>query len=214
MTDTPDETALSSAGAPGQSEKPVVRRGRPEHTVLSILVMFALSAAALYGVAWSVQVPETVVAAWDFTTTPYEETPWRFPEMRLSQDNGGVTYLTPVTGPGPKLRLEVDTAKVRTIRATLEVRRFRDNKKIPFTLEWYWASTSDIASAGDGWPFSVERGMEMEMPNRHYAGTRIARATRHHKWTGRIVQAFIGVKFPEDEEGPFQVRVIRIEFLE
>lgn len=186
--------------------------GRPAHTLASIAVMALLAAAALYGVIWSVQPDSRVVQTWDFSEVDYATTPWLFPRVKKEQEGPGVTFLALETGPGPELFMELDPATVRQVRVTAEILRVPQETPVPFALEWYWARNEDITPGG--WPYAVERGTAFQVRNRHTPNVHTAVVSRHPQWTGNITQAFIGLKFPPDEPGPFLVRILRIEFLE
>lgn len=189
-------------------------RAYPEHTLASILLMGLLSAAVLYGVAWSVQVPETIVHAWDFSSLTAAESPWGFPDVRLEQDDDGITFLIMKTGPGPEMVMELDTQTVRLIRVTAEVTHAVSAKPMPFSLEWYWISAEDIAAADGAWPYSTERGVALKVRDRHQPDVHTVDVSRHKLWKGTIAQGFIGIKIPKEYPGPFQVRIKHIEFLE
>jgi hypothetical protein len=206
--ETPTESAPSDT-APAPSD-----RTRPRHTIATVLLMALLSAGALYGVEWSVREQASPVHAWNFRSLPYEQSPWEFPAPRREQDDEGVTYLAIQTGPGPTLTMDLDTSTIRTVRATVEITRESNGEPVPYALEWYWASEDDIAAAGDNWPFSTERGTTFRLLDRHAPTIHTAQLSRHKTWKGSIAKAYIGVKIPPHEIGPFQIRTVHIEFLE
>ena len=209
------ESPIEGRPVPTGTPSPrAARPARPKHTIATILLMALVSSAVLYGVRWSVREESSSIHVWDFRTLPYGESPWTFPSPRLEQDNEGVTYLAIETGPGPILAMGLETGTVRSVRATIEITRESDGEPVPYALEWYWASAEDIEAAGESWPFSGERGTYFQLLDRHTPNIHTARLSRHHKWKGQIARAFIGVKIPPHEVGPFEIRTKRIEFLE
>ncbi len=193
---------------------PTVRRGYPEHNLVSILLMGLVSAAVFYGVAWSVQEQAKPVHTWDFRTLTAEESPWQFPRVMREQNAPGVTFMALKTDPGPELVMDLDTDTVREIRATVEVTHYEDGTPARFSMEWYWASAEDVAAAEGDWPYSGERGTPFKILDRHAPNTHGIRISRHKRWNGSIARGFVAIKFPPSETGPFQVRVLKIEFLE
>ena len=187
---------------------------RPEHSLLSIVLMLLLAAGAVYGVGWTMRPQQKVVHSWDFRSLPYESTPWRFPEVKIEQDEGGVIIPTLQTGPGPQLIMDLDTDTVNAVRATVEITRVEDGTPVGYALEWYWSSAEAVAAANGAWPYSTERGVAFRPQNRHTPNIHTAQVSRHKQWQGTIAQGFIGIKIPPRVEGPFFVRLVHVEFLE
>ena len=195
---------------------PVVRAasGRPAHTLASIFLMAVISIGALYGVAWSYQVEEIPVLSWDFRTLNPEDSPWIIPSIGYEHRADGAVYLNVETSPGPELKMDIDTQTVTKLRATMEVTRVETGEPVKFSLEWYWSSKEDVAAANGGWPYSGDRGMAFRLLDRHQPMVHTAPLTTHSDWQGEITRGFIGVKLPKNDFGPYQVRVIKLEFLE
>tara|TARA_R110001592_G_scaffold131643_2_gene345665 strand:+ start:321 stop:962 length:642 start_codon:yes stop_codon:yes gene_type:complete len=189
-------------------------RGRPENTIFSILLMALLSAGALYGVAWTIQAKETIVNTWDFRNESLETSPWHFPGDEHTQNEKGTTFVLEGTGPGPEIILPMDSDSLNQIRVTLDVTRTLDNSPVKFFLDWYWATTDDIAAANGIWPYNSQRGIEFLVLDRDLPNTYTAQVGRHSQWNGTIAQGVVTMRILQDEIGPYNVCIERIEFLE
>lgn len=207
MHSEPD--ALPPTTAPSPARRPF-----SEHTVFSLLRMVLVSAGVLWGVDRALEEEVKVVQQWDFSTPAGAETPWTFPATDQARTPSGIAYTATQTGPGPALTLSFDAATVHTIRVTMAVSRVEDGRSLPFALEWYWASPEDVAAAGEGWPFSTDRGTPFFQPDRHVDEVKMLRIEDHPRWRGPIAKAFLSVKLPNSAVGPFRIETRKIEFLE
>ena len=213
MESSTPEPVGQDSDAPRELALYVPRRGRPPHTILSILILVSLSAAALYGVEQSLAPQDNVVLAWDFRDFDVTESPWRFPRLGKEQDGNGVTALIWRTEPGPEVIQTIDTAGIGEVRITMELIRPEEQTPVPVTLEWYWASAEEVAAADGKWPYTTERGVTLSVPDPDRPFTHSARLD-HPKWTGVIDRGFFGVKLPDGIAGPFVLRLLHVEFLE
>jgi hypothetical protein len=207
-TDPTDSAIDTGCSAPGK------RVAYPENTVFSLLVIALLAAGALYAVQWSLREDVTYVHQWNFATMAEGEGPWTFPEKERGKTAAGMAFVVEGTGPGPALTMEFDAATVRRIRTTIAVTRVEDGTPVPYVVEWYWSSPSEVAEAAGKWPFSTDRGATFLQPDRHNAELRQVDIYEHHLWKGPIAKAFIGIKFSGGVAGPFRIETKKIEFLE
>lgn len=185
-----------------------------EHTVLSIVLMLLLSAAVLYAVNWSLREDRNYTYRWNFAGVQESEGPWTFPQAERAKTPEGVAYVAQDTGPGPALALEFDAGTVRQIRATISVTRIADGRPIPYVAEWYWAGPEEVAAAAGAWPFSTDRAKAFFEPDRNAPDLRQVEVYEHPLWKGAIAKAFISVKVPNRELGPYRIETKNIEFLE
>jgi hypothetical protein len=186
----------------------------PENTVFSLLIIALVAAGVLYAVKWSLREEVVHAQQWNFATMAEGEGPWEFPEANRSKTASGMVFEIESTGPGPMLTMTFDAAAVRKIRTTIAVTRVADGTPVPYVLEWYWSSPSQVAEAAGSWPFSTDRGAAFFQPDRHNAELRQVDIYEHHFWEGPVAKAFIGVKFTSAVPGPFRVETKKIEFLE
>lgn len=208
------DTDALLAATDGPTAPAPTRHAFPEHTLLSLLVMLLLSGGVLYGMGWALKEDVKIVQQWDFSAPVGAESPWTFPKTEQAQTPDGVAYTAAQTGPGPGLTLDFDAATVRNIRVTMAVSRVEDGMPIPYALEWYWASPDEVTAAGEGWPFSTDRGTPFVQPDRHEKEVRLVRIHQHPRWQGAIAKAFLSVKLPDSAVGPFRIETKKIEFLE
>lgn len=193
---------------------PVKGMGYPENTVLSLLAIVLVAAGAFYAVSWSLRDDRVRAYQWDFAAMAEGEGPWTFPETERGKGENGMTFVIDRTGPGPTLTMEFDAAAVRTIRTHIAITRVADGTPVPYVLEWYWSSPSQVADAAGKWPFSTDRGATFVQPDRHNVELRQVDIYQHHHWNGLIGKAFLGIKFTGAISGPFRVETKKIEFLE
>jgi hypothetical protein len=186
----------------------------PENTVLSILIMILVAAGVLAGVDRAYRDTSTTIARWDFAALDLAQGPWSFPGTEQAKTLAGVSYVMQGTGPGPTLTMDFDADSVGRVRSTMAVTRVADGQPVRYVAEWYWASPEDVAAAAGAWPFSTERGAAFFQPDRHFSEVREVRIRKNTLWKGKIAKAFVGIKVPAGETGPFRVEVQSIEFLE
>lgn len=187
--------------------------GRPDHTIISILVMLVLSAGVLYGADWLLRDDGVVVQAWDFTGA-IDTDAWTFPDPEgTTTSPAGTTFALAESGFGPKLNLSINAADVRRIQAKVTVTDARTGKPVPFALGWYWARSEDLAESPEQ-PFSPARSMVFYPFARHRPDTLRTDIYRHGDWQGTIDTGVFTLKFPEGAAGPFRVTLSRLEFLE
>lgn len=203
VEDAPREAApAQDAPVPG---------GRPEHSILSILVLLALSACVLYLIDWALRDDGAVVQAWDLAQ-PLDGA-WEFPDPNAHQSEAGMTFDMEESGFGPKLALDLAASEVNRIQATLSVTQAETGKPVRFALGWYWARESDLEAAPEA-PFASNRAMAFYPFARHRPHTYRVDMNTHDAWNGTIKAGVFTVKFPADAKGPFRVTLSRLEFLE
>ena len=205
-TDAPAETV----SAPPRELPPP--GGRPEHTLLSILILILLSAGALYLADWVLRDEGAVFEAWDFSA-PLESGAWEFPDPDAARSEAGMTIEMAESGFGPKLNQSFPAASVNRIQAVVTAVHAETGEPVRFALGWYWARDTDVAASPEA-PFAVNRAMAFYPFARHRRHTYRADMNTHELWNGTIASGVFTVKFPEDATGPFRVTVSRLEFLE
>lgn len=186
--------------------------GRPEHTILSILVLLLLAAGVLYLVDWSLRENRPAVQAWAFSEG-VDDSVWNFPDPEAAPSPAGMTFEMPESGFGPRLDLQFPAENVRRVEVTVAATHAETGEPVPFALGWYWGRSEDVAESPEN-PFSTGRAMAFHRFVRHRPDSYRVNLDEHPQWHGTVEAAMLTFKFPEAATGPFRITLTRLEFLE
>lgn len=192
---------------------PAAPTGRPENTVLSILLMLLLSAGVLYGADWLIRYDETVTQQWDFTVEPLEGGAWHFPGEAVTRTEHGIAFEIPKSEVGPELTCEIPAGGARRVRLGGTVLDTASGKTVPFTFALYWARSEDVARAPDA-PYSTNRARRFEPTARYRPQEFYADMDAHPEWTGTIERIRISVILLPLGPGPYRVTLSHFDVVE
>lgn len=198
---------------PTPATSPTVPVGRPENTILTIVLMLLLAAGVLYGADWVIRDDETVTQQWDFAAEPLEGGAWHFPGDAVTRTANGIAFEIPKSEVGPELTCSIPAGNARRVRLGGTVMDTASGKTVPFTFALYWARAEDVASAPDA-PYSTNRARRFESTARYRPQEFYADMEPHPDWTGTIERIRISVILLPVGPGPYRVTLSHFDVVE
>ena len=161
-----------------------------------------------------------VIRTWDFTKLDRGEWEWTFPGLNAKRTVDGATFILRKTSPGPRhVRLAIPVDLLTKVRVWAHVTDLETGEKIPPDFELYWARTRDMEAASGRWPYSAERGVRFDFPDRKIPNMRAAQPGRFKQregklWNGTIQALMIAIKLPSESEKGYKIHLAKIELIE
>lgn len=206
------EAFAIEAPVPAKAPAPDSSDRAPDHTVLSVVLMLALSAAVLGGVEWRLRDRRPALAGWGVGAASFSDPRWSLPAGVTHEGDGGISWELNTEGGVPVLSYEIDADTVRQVRAEAQVVRVSDGEAVPFVLNWNWAHPEEAADGGS-WPSAQERMVTLYRPVRHHPALHQANLGWHPEWNGVIAKMSVSVQLWTNAPGPYRITVRRIELM-